>query len=489
MVPASPVLRATELLRPAAAGTGLLGGRGRQCFHHDVEDWLRSHQLHHLQRAVPDAIDPDDAVPGPDLVRRVSRVPLLGETTCSDALYQDVVVVVPKPQVEPQAGAVRPAQGDGALAQLRPARVLVEGARPAVQVAPKARLRGLLGEGVVDACVERRHRPTHRPLPRQLRVRTCLEQRGCDRQPAGAGRVLAAGPAEVLELGRAHLDPPHRGVVRELPLRPHERVLASRGRRRVPGRLGSEQPAPEPAARHAADARSFGGPGTQDAEPRADAAAHRREVQELLGAGAAHDLLLQGEPHQLAHLIVVLLWDRRRLRGDDLDDQGGYVVGLEGLLEGQELVEHHPQRPDVRLAAVRQILADLWRQVRGRPYDRLGRLPGLQDLGDAEVAQLGRPGLHEEDVLALDVPVQDPLVVDVLQPEQAVPEHGHRLGLAEVLPRVSPPLHLRGEVPAVGELEDDVQHHVLHEGVEVRDDVRVREAPQHINLRLCTSLL
>jgi hypothetical protein len=115
----------------------------------------------------------------------------------------------------------------------------------------------------------------------------------------------------------------------------------------------------------------------------------------------------------------------------------------------------------------------LRREIGGRPQDAAGHgdLRHLGGRGDAEVRELGHAVLAQQDVARLDVAVQDPLVVRVVEPRGDVaqdPRGGRAVGPALA--------QQRGERAARDVLHED--HHVgaLDHGVEDRDEVRVAQA-------------
>mmetsp|Transcript_88488 Transcript_88488/g.239869 ORF Transcript_88488/g.239869 Transcript_88488/m.239869 type:complete len:401 (-) Transcript_88488:212-1414(-) len=209
---------------------------------------------------------------------------------------------------------------------------------------------------------------------------------------------------------------------------------------------------------------------------------HRRQLEQGPRGRPALRLLLQYPVHHVAHARAELLGQGFGAAVDNLQDGGGNVIAEEGLDQADHLVQHDSQRPDVDLAVVPLVRAHLRRQERRGAHELRRLLQSvLHDFGNAEVPQLHVADAREKDVLALDVPVHDPPFVDVSQREQALSEHAHgfplRVGLGAG-PQV------RGQVAPVRVLEDDVQGAAVLKEVEVRDDVRVGQPPQHLHLLL-----
>src|SRR5262249_38661997 len=79
---------------------------------------------------------------------------------------------------------------------------------------------------------------------------------------------------------------------------------------------------------------------------------------------------------------------------------------------GEEVVEHAPQAEDVGPGTDLPLVAQglLGTHVRGRAAGRAGRIlgPGVPQPGQAEIDQLRRTVLVDQDVLRLDVLVDDP---------------------------------------------------------------------------------
>ena len=91
-------------------------------------------------------------------------------------------------------------------------------------------------------------------------------------------------------------------------------------------------------------------------------------VSDLLDAGTSRRVLREHAADQINRSRGVLLdLLQRRLGGGDANHERRERGGLEGQLQGQQLVENHPQRPDVALPAVGLVLTDLGGEVVGSP--------------------------------------------------------------------------------------------------------------------------
>ena len=100
------------------------------------------------------------------------------------------------------------------------------------------------------------------------------------------------------------------------------------------------------------------------------------------------------------------------------------VLHLEGAAPGQRLEEHRPEREHVG-AAVHLLAAPLLRRhVGGRPT---GARPLPQQVRQPQVEQLDAAVLAQEDVARLQVPVHQPLAVDVRQRARRLQPDLHRL--------------------------------------------------------------
>ncbi len=98
-----------------------------------------------------------------------------------------------------------------------------------------------------------------------------------------------------------------------------------------------------------------------------------------------------------------------------LDILGQVFIGtvVEGQSQEVEAVESHPQRPDVGWEATVLLLTE---QFRG--HEEVGALcshvlGGGEEFTDSEVAELGIELGVEDNVLGLDVPMDDTVVVQV----------------------------------------------------------------------------
>ena len=204
-----------------------------------------------------------------------------------------------------------------------------------------------------------------------------------------------------------------------------------------------------------------------------------------------HDLL---ERDGDVHRRVGLTQARRRVREvhrDELD----LVVRLERLPPREHLVEDDPRRVDVRPGVDDLGERLLRREVLGRPEDharlREGRRAGaaaprhgLRDLGDPEVEDLHDVGLtvalDEHDVVGLEIAVDDPGAVRVLEAAQDLAGDGERAllrqraGLDDVRERLArEELHGEEELALAGAAE-------VRDG----DDVRVLQAARRLGLAL-----
>jgi hypothetical protein len=172
---------------------------------------------------------------------------------------------------------------------------------------------------------------------------------------------------------------------------------------------------------------------------RVGVALQAQEVRLELGRGLAAQVavLLEGlreDPPELGRQRRHELGDGRRLPVEDRVEDDGRGLALEGQDAGGHLVEHGPEREEVR-ARVRQLAARLLRRhvgdgahrgadarelVRLHRGGRLGVLrAGLRarslDLGEPEVQDLRLPSGGHEDVGGLEVAVHDPLRVRRLE--------------------------------------------------------------------------
>jgi hypothetical protein len=131
----------------------------------------------------------------------------------------------------------------------------------------------------------------------------------------------------------------------------------------------------------------------------------------LLGQGIGEDLLHRGRRVRpgLGHRLGLLVEDRA--------DDGLVASPLEGVLSGEHLVEHDPQRPDVGPMVEPLSPGLLGRHVGHRAECRpaLGQRDAPRELGQPEVHDLGPAVLGDHDVGALDVPVDDAARVGLAQ--------------------------------------------------------------------------
>ncbi len=169
------------------------------------------------------------------------------------------------------------------------------------------------------------------------------------------------------------------------------------------------------------------------------------------------------------------LGDGRQLLVQDLVDEGGDGVALEGPLAREHLVDHDAEREDVA-AAVEILAFDLFgRQVLRAAHHRaghgqLGALAG--HLGDAEVGDLHPAGAVEQDVAGLDVAVDDALAVGVVEGVGGLAGDAQHVAQTQARSGVE----AAGEVDALDELEGEIEETLGLAGVEQGDDVGMQEA-------------
>ena len=156
----------------------------------------------------------------------------------------------------------------------------------------------------------------------------------------------------------------------------------------------------------------------------------------------------------------------------------------------EHLDDQTPQGPDIRFPRIGRLLDDF----RGHPEDgtlqggtvdvaALGRVEegGRFDaLGDAEVGDLDLAFDVDEDVGALDVPVDDIAAVEIGEPIQDLADEVADEGFLEVAVVVE---H-GGDAAAGDVLEEDVEVLVVGVGAEVLDDVWVLQVAQQFDLAL-----
>jgi hypothetical protein len=171
----------------------------------------------------------------------------------------------------------------------------------------------------------------------------------------------------------------------------------------------------------------------------------------------------------------------------DAVDQAQEVVGLEGVLQGSELIQQAAQTPHVTLFVVARGFArhDLRGQEVRRAHDRLRGVDRvLQHPRHAEVAEAAHVHTAEKHVLARHVPVQYLAPVHVREGEGELREPVQDLLLREEAARLARGLDLLREIPVAAVLHHDVQVAVLDERVVVPHDARVHQALQEHNLLL-----
>ncbi len=102
---------------------------------------------------------------------------------------------------------------------------------------------------------------------------------------------------------------------------------------------------------------------------------------------------------------------QHRIRNDVL------VLAAEGKPPGNHLEQHHPQRPDIR-APVRSLAQSLFRRHvghRSQTRSRLREPRSIGQQGDPEIADFDLPFGTQQNIRAFYIPVDDFVLVSLLQ--------------------------------------------------------------------------
>ena len=110
--------------------------------------------------------------------------------------------------------------------------------------------------------------------------------------------------------------------------------------------------------------------------------------------------------------------ERRRIITQNRRDDGSGGVALEGSASGERLGQHSPEAEDVATRVDRMAMCLLRRHVAGGSYEALaagerragclmGRVVVADQLGDAEVEDLGVAAVGDDDVGRLEIAMDD----------------------------------------------------------------------------------
>ena len=179
--------------------------------------------------------------------------------------------------------------------------------------------------------------------------------------------------------------------------------------------------------------------------------AYEGESQDLAECRALRRVLGEHVVHQLAQVLGIVVGDRRMLLLHDLVHKAEQVRPSPRLLQRAHLVQDAAQGPHVALVVVWLVLADLGRHVVwGADNGTRCRHCPFHQLANPEVSQLDVP-LIEEHVLGLEVAVQDPLRVHVVERHRELHRIVINLQLREQQMSAATPV--RQAAPAMKELE------------------------------------
>mgnify|MGYP003609750295 CR=1 FL=1 len=191
--------------------------------------------------------------------------------------------------------------------------------------------------------------------------------------------------------------------------------------------------------------------------------------EDLIDVGSAGRVELEEFPEQVLGVSGESLGNRGVLRLE-LAAEVGEPGDLEGRLAREQLHEEDAEAPDVRFRTVAAGENDLGGHVLVGPADRGLELQRLrQQRRPAEVADLRLEVLAQQHVLGLQVPVDDPPVVEVLETPGHLVEKPQGEGLFESPRRVD----VEEERAPRRPLEEDVDGFIHLEGIDVLDDIGV----------------
>jgi len=184
----------------------------------------------------------------------------------------------------------------------------------------------------------------------------------------------------------------------------------------------------------------------------------------------------------------------RRILSQDRRHRVRRRIPLEGAAARQHLVKNRAESEDVA-SSVRGLPAHLFgRHVAHRPHNdaglgaggvrrqvgaRFGPLSGVRQLGETEVENLHPAVPRHEDVLGLEIPVDDALLVRGGQTLRELDRVVDRLARGE-----PPPRERRAQRLSLEKLGDHVRRAVVRADVEDRRDVRVVQESRRPRLLL-----
>eukprot|EP00966_Prymnesium_polylepis_P065759 1525862-Prymnesium_polylepis.1 len=200
----------------------------------------------------------------------------------------------------------------------------------------------------------------------------------------------------------------------------------------------------------------------------------------LLGRGALRGRRVPTRGDERRHWRGRRAWERRPLVLEGCGDSGLQLRQvLEGELVGEQLEQHHRERPDVGPARVALVADHLGRHPTVRARLRrerasLGAVGGVG--GKPKVGETGRAARVEQHVGPFQVAVYDPPRVQVHHARRDALRHTQR----KAWRRVS--LQRGCEVGAVAVLEHQRIGGWLDDGAHVAHDVWVAESREHFDL-------
>ena len=198
---------------------------------------------------------------------------------------------------------------------------------------------------------------------------------------------------------------------------------------------------------------------------------HATHLQQIVSARPLLRIDLQCETQKVPEnrrQLMLRLNLRRPVRGDQIQ-RPQRALGEVRRFAFNHLDRHNPQGPNIDFAPVLLPRHNFWSHpVRRADHSRALHLALIDLRAEAEIREFDTPLHAQEDVVGLDIPMDDTLAVQELQPMQRLATDGANLALGHHIK-----CHDIRQTPALHVLHDDPQVALHQERVHEVDDILV----------------
>mmetsp|Transcript_34553 Transcript_34553/g.75655 ORF Transcript_34553/g.75655 Transcript_34553/m.75655 type:complete len:326 (-) Transcript_34553:18-995(-) len=210
---------------------------------------------------------------------------------------------------------------------------------------------------------------------------------------------------------------------------------------------------------------------------------HNRGLQNLVSLGSPFVVPRQQLGAQHLDLAAVPRRNRRDRRTHDIGNQLREVGAVERNSQCAELIENHTHGPNISGPSIRSLLAHLRRKVIRGTDCRLRNCSGaFHDFGNTKITNLQGTIGCQKHVLRLEVAVQHMPVVCILERQESLRHPLQQLAFLKLPASSARAVNGPSQIATLGKIHNNAQGLALSEALVKRDDVRVSQSRQNLNL-------